>query len=108
MAKYLRDNPTAGNIAPFVAFVAVLALEQAAGPTPSFWSPVRFGATLAAILFISWPYIQWRPSAPLASVGIGVAVFLIWIAPDRLFHYRHFWLFENSITGAASSSIPPA
>jgi uncharacterized protein len=33
-------------------------------------------------------------------------VFLIWVAPDQLFGYRHFWLFDNAITGSASTSIP--
>ena len=43
-----------------------------------------------------------------ASIGIGIAVFLIWIAPDLLFGYRHFWLFENSLFGKAASSLDPA
>jgi CAAX prenyl protease-like protein len=38
---------------------------------------------------------------------VGVAVFFLWIAPDALIPgYRSHWLFENSITGKAASSIP--
>jgi hypothetical protein len=44
---------------------------------------------------------------PLASIAVGIAVFLIWVGPDILFGYRHHWLFENSITGSASSSLAP-
>ena len=46
-------------------------------------------------------------SRALASIALGVAVFLIWIGPDLLFGYRHFWLFENSLFGSAASSAPP-
>ncbi len=82
--------------------------EKALIPNSQLLYPIRFAAVLAVILLVSWPYlVHLRPSRPLASIGVGIAVFLIWIAPDRLFHYRHFWLFENSITGAVSSSIAP-
>lgn len=105
--KSWRRSATAGYIAPFVAYVGVMAAEHALLPGSQVLYPIRFVVTLAVILLVSRPYINWRPSAPLASIGVGIAVFLIWIAPDRLFHYRHFWLFENSITGTASSSIAP-
>jgi hypothetical protein len=39
---------------------------------------------------------------------VGLFVFVIWVAPDLLFHYRHHWLFENSITGHAARSLPPS
>jgi uncharacterized protein len=107
MRQVMAGNATAGYIAPFIAFVAIMAAEHALLPNSQVLYPIRFAVTLAAILFVSWPYIDWRPRAPLASILIGIAVFVIWVAPDRLFHYRHFWLFENSITGAASSSIAP-
>ena len=39
---------------------------------------------------------------------MGVAVFAIWIAPDRLFPgYRHFWLFENPLMGKLQTSLSP-
>jgi CAAX prenyl protease-like protein len=39
-------------------------------------------------------------------VAAGFAVFLLWVVPDQLWHYRHHWLFESAFTGAAVSSIP--
>ncbi len=96
---------TLGYVAPFVAFVAIMALEHLLLPNSQLLYPVRFAIVLAVILLFSRPYLNFRPSAPLSSIGIGVVVFAIWIAPDHLFHYRHFWLFENSITGAAASTI---
>lgn len=97
---------TAAYVAPFAVFVGVMAVEHVLLPHSQILYPIRFLIVLAVLLFVSRPYLQLRPTMPLGSVAIGVAVFLIWIAPDRLFGYRHFWLFDNSITGSASTSIP--
>jgi len=97
---------TAAYVAPFAAFIAVMAGENALLPHSQILYPIRLAIVLAVILLVSRPYLQLRPKNPLASIAIGVAVFLIWVAPDRLFGYRHFWLFDNAIVGSASTSIP--
>jgi len=102
-----RRRATAAYIAPFLAFVGIMAIERMI-PLPSQWLyPVRFLIVSALIGALSWPYLSFRPSAPLASIAIGVAVFVIWVAPDLLFGYRHTWLFDNAITGSAVSSLAP-
>jgi CAAX prenyl protease-like protein len=102
-----RQRATLAYVAPFAAFVAILAVEHMV-PLPAQWLyPVRFLIVSTLIGTLSWPYLSFQPSAPLASIGIGVAVFVIWVAPDVLFGYRHFWLFENAITGSAASSLDP-
>jgi len=56
-------------------------------------------AVLAVLLtfgLVSRPVLSFRAAFPLASIGIGIAVFLIWIGPDLLFGYRHYWLFDNA------------
>jgi len=99
------QRATAAYVVPFVAFVALLGAERTLHlPTPVFY-PVRFLAVAAILLTLSRPYISLRPSRPLASILLGIAVFLIWIAPDLLFGYRHHWLFENSLLGKAQASI---
>jgi CAAX prenyl protease-like protein len=99
-------SATAAYVAPFAAFVGVMALEHVLLPHSQILYPIRLAIVVAVILLVSRPYLQLRPKTPLASIAIGVAVFLIWIAPDQLFGYRHFWLFDNSLTGSASTSIP--
>ena len=99
-------SATLAYVAPFVAFIGVMAVEHYVAPNSQILYPIRFLIVLAAILLVSRPYIQLRPKAPLASIVVGIAVFLIWVAPDALFNYRHFWLFDNSIIGSASTSIP--
>ena len=63
----------------------------------------RFTVVLAVLSSVSRGVVSLRPSAPLASAAIGIAVFLIWIAPDVLLGpgYRHHWLFDNALVGAA-------
>ena len=97
---------TAAYVAPFLAFVGMMALETSFALPPVYFYPVRFAVVLAILVTISRPYINLRPAMPLLSMLIGVVVFVIWIAPDQLFGYRHHWLFENFITGKAASSLP--
>jgi|SRR4051794_12100817 CAAX prenyl protease-like protein len=102
-----RTHATVAYVAPFLAFVGMLAIEKVI-PLPAEWLYLaRFLLVASLIGIFSWQYLSFRPSFPLASIGIGVAVFVIWVAPDALFGYRHHWLFENSITGAAATSLPP-
>jgi CAAX prenyl protease-like protein len=98
---------TLGYVAPFAAFVVSMAIERFI-PLPGQWLyPVRFCIVLTLILAFSRPYLNFRPSHALASIALGLAVFVIWIGPDVVFGYRDSWLFNNSITGKAASSLPP-
>ena len=101
-------NPTLTYIAPFVAFLGIMALERAAGLPMAWLYPIRVVAVTAVLLAFSRAPLSMRPSRPLLSVALGAAVFVLWIGPDLLFGpgYRHFRLFENSINGSAASSIP--
>jgi CAAX prenyl protease-like protein len=106
MSADLHRRATAAYVAPFIAFVAMMAVEKSFSLPPVYFYPLRFAVVLALLVTISRPYVNLRPSVPLASIAIGIAVFAIWVAPDQLFGYRHHWLFENSVTGKAVSSLP--
>jgi CAAX prenyl protease-like protein len=103
-------SATYGYVAPFVVFIGVMAVEHVLLPNSQIFYPLRFLIVLAVILLVSRPYLQLRPTMPLASIAIGIAVFLIWIGPDQLFGYgyRHSWLFDNALTGFASTTISKA
>ena len=72
-------------------------------------TPLRV-VVLAAVCFACWPReISLRPQRPLASICIGIAVFLLWIAPDVLIPgYRNSPLFSNAIAGHLHSSLQAA
>jgi CAAX prenyl protease-like protein len=98
------SDPTLAFIAPFLIYAGMIALPL----SPGVLFSLRFGIVLVVLLFVSRPYVSLRPSRPFASTAVGLFVFVIWIAPDLLFHYRHHWLFENFITGHVASSVPPS
>lgn len=69
--------------------------------------PVRAALVLVVMLVCSRRVIPWVPSQALASIGLGVAVFFLWIGPDLLWpNMRNHWLFHNSLLGAAASTLP--
>jgi CAAX prenyl protease-like protein len=84
-----------------------MAIERALAIPAQIAYPVRFILSWAVFFIFSRRYVSLRPAYPLASIGIGILVFIIWVAPDLLFNYRHSLIFENSITGTAVSSISP-
>jgi CAAX prenyl protease-like protein len=107
LKKPSAQGATLGYIAPFLAFVGILSVERVIPLAPQWLYLIRSLVVLAVIMAFSRPYLSFRPSYPLASLIIGLVVFGIWIAPDVLFGYRHFWLFENPLTGSATSTLPP-
>jgi CAAX prenyl protease-like protein len=92
--------------APFAVFVGMMGLEQLVPPSQNVYYPLRFLVVLVVLLLFSRSVITFKSFHAYQSVAIGIAVFLIWIAPDALFGYRNHWLFHNSLTGSAASSLP--
>lgn len=92
-------------IGPMAAFLALLWLGPKLGLGP--WEfPVRVLLLSAVLWFCSRRVIQLRPARWLASSAVGIAVFLIWIAPDVLIpNWRAHWLFQNSLMGSVATSI---
>jgi len=76
-------------------------------PLPDLADQILRVTVMAAVLwFIARPVIDLRVRHLWATLGIGAAVFAVWIAPDVLVKgYRHFWLFENAVMGKASTSF---
>ena len=63
---------------------------------------------LIAVLWVfSRDVIDLRVTQWVATIGVGVLVFAVWVGPDLLIPgYRQHWLFQNAITGSLKSSIP--
>jgi len=99
-------NPSVPYIAPMAVFLIFLAVGNRLGL--GLWEfPLRAAVLAAVLWFVSRGVIDLRMPHWLASIGVGVVVFAIWIGPDALWPgYRSHWLFQNSITGQVSSSIP--
>lgn len=95
-------------IAPFAAWLGLIAASQYLGLDPRAAYPARVLAAALLLLAFSRRLIPWRLKRPGTSVLAGAAVFAIWILPEWLWPaYRQSWPFNNPLTGAALSSLPP-
>jgi CAAX prenyl protease-like protein len=97
--------PELGYILPFAVFIVFLSVNK-------LWAvpqPVRFLAILGLLVGVSRGLLPARPSRWLASVGLGLVVFLIWIGPDLLIPgYRNSILFSNALVGHPEGATVPA
>lgn len=105
----LHRHPAAPWVAPFLYFLLCLAVLPKLGLPPivelAFW----LVSGLACVWVFSRRLLKFEAVAPWSSVGLGIAVFAVWIAPDTLWPgWRTHWLFSNSIMGQASASLPPS
>lgn len=98
---------TVAYVLPFAVFLGFLALQKYFPLPGSIEFTVR-DLLLAAVLYsFSRHVIQLRPTRPLETVILGIAVFVIWVGPDLLFPtYRQHWLFQNSFLGQITVTIP--
>ena len=102
------NHPAAAYVGPFVVFIAFLAGGKYL-PIPAGAEQIlRFLVIAAAIWFFSRHLVSFKLKAPITSIGLGIAVFLLWIGPDTLIPgYRNHWLFQNSMMGTLQVSMPP-
>ena len=96
-------------VAPFVIFLALIGLSHL-WPLPALADEIlRLAVMLAVLFFVARPVMSFHVGNWGASVLVGVAIFVLWIAPDLLFpQYRSFFLFDNSVVGTARSSLTEA
>ena len=97
------ENPTAAYLAPFLAILASGMISRAASGSFEWLYPLRL-AVAAIVLWMfrrKYKELNWRFGWP--AVGIGVAVFLIWIGLDRFRDVP-----PVGTPGALSSSAGPA
>jgi CAAX protease family protein len=99
--------PSLPYVLPFAVFVLFLALQQYSPLSVTIDYPLRI-LILAAVLWIfSRNVIDLRCSQTIGTVLLGIAIFVIWVAPDILFPaYRQHWLFQNSVLGKISDKVP--
>lgn len=95
-------------VLPFATFIVLLAVSPYLDFLGAWESPIRVAILTLVLYAFSRHVIDLRVRHTALTIGMGVAVFALWIAPDVLFpHYREHWLFQNSITGTLSSSFAP-
>ena len=99
----LKPPPAVAYIAPFAVFTTLRWLPF----RPEWLAPLRLVAVVATLAVFSRRVIPRRAVFPIGSIALGAVVLAIWIGPDLLWHgYRDSWLFHNSLTGTARSTLP--
>ncbi len=105
----MSKDRTYRYIAPFLVFIAFLALDRFIPLPATVAYPVRFAVVGLMLLLYSRPVIDLRATNVLGSIVVGIAAFVIWVGPDVLWPaYREHWLFQNAIMGSAKSTADPA
>jgi len=103
------DSRTLPWVAPFAVFALWLLLGK---QIPLAWPAKEIlldTIVVASIIGFSWRVLPRAAPHWLASIALGVAVFVLWIAPDTLIPgWRNHWIFQNSVTGEVKTTIPPA
>ncbi|MBL8176906.1 MAG: CAAX prenyl protease-related protein [Bryobacterales bacterium] len=95
-------NPSIPYVLPFVVFLVFLSLDGKLGLRPEQEYPLRVFLLATVLWVFSRKVIDLRVRNWGGTMGIGVLVFVLWIAPDQLIPgYRTHWLFQNSLLGAA-------
>jgi len=109
LVRDLLRHPALPYVGPFALFIALLGVMPRLAMEPRVSLTLWLVLTGAAIVFCSRQVLEFRPSRPLFSILLGVAVFGLWIAPDLLIPgWRSHWLFQNSLTGTLKTSLPDA
>jgi hypothetical protein len=94
-------------VAPFGALIALLAIHSYLPLSPLAEQTAWILVMTAVLALVARPVLNFRVRNWGGSVLVGIAVFVIWIAPDRIFPGYHLhWLFTNPVTGSVVSSLP--
>lgn len=102
----MLNNPSVAYVAPFVIFLALLSIQKYLSFLGDWEYAVRVVIVAASIWHFSRRVLDFRIRYFASSLAIGIAVFVLWIAPDTLFPgWRGHWLFTNSIVGEVRVSL---
>jgi CAAX prenyl protease-like protein len=95
-------------VGPFVVFLMWLAVDKYL-PIANPWKEiVRDAVLVAAIVGFSRRILPRTAPHWIASIALGIGVFVLWIAPDVLIPtWRSNSIFQNAVIGKLTTSIPP-
>ena len=94
-------------VLPFGAVIGLLAIHPFLNWAPLTEQVIWILVMTVILVTVSRPVLDFRIRRWGGSLLLGVAVFLIWIAPDAFFPgYHSHWWFTNRITGSVTATLP--
>jgi CAAX prenyl protease-like protein len=94
-------------VVPFAAVIALLAAHPIVPLSPLAEQAVWIVVMTATLAAVARPALDFRIRNWGGSLLMGVAVFAIWVGPDRMFPgYHGYWLFTNRFTGVVAAGLP--
>ncbi len=101
----LWRQPASAYVAPFVLLLFFLAIQDFLAGLGVWEAPLRFLVLGLVTLLVSRQVLDLRVSRPAPTVLLGLAVFVVWIAPDLLWPgFRAHWLFQNGVIGTGGNA----
>lgn len=87
-------------MAPFALYMVILSAGSVLPLSPAWNHVLRLLLIVPVLLLCARKLVPWKVTRPVASLAVGIAVFLAWVGPDALFPgYRSHWLFSNTLLG---------
>src|SRR5262245_6885423 len=100
-------HPAVPYVAPFAVFMAFIALAHWLPGSLRFLYPLPVVVVGGVVVVCCRQLTYFAVARWAGSILMGIAVFVLWIAPDVLWPaYRGHWLFDNFLVGSAQSSVP--
>lgn len=105
IAEQVGLRKTLAYVLPFGIFMVLLGLQSVV-PIPQW---LKFVAPLIAAAIVSREALSSKFVSPLLSIGLGIAVCVLWVGPEIVFPgYHSGWLFSNSVLGHPASTATAA
>jgi CAAX prenyl protease-like protein len=103
-----KENSTLAWVGPFAVFMLWLGIDKYV-PLANPWKEVvRDAILVASILGFSARVLPRSAPKWMASIALGLVVFVMWIVPDLVVPtWRSHAIFQNDILGKLKTSIPP-
>lgn len=79
----LRGNPLLARVAPFVLFAGLTMFQGRLGPASAYWVYLFKTLLGVGLVWLIYPVIaEMRYKISGAAIGVGIAVFIVWVGLD--------------------------
>ncbi len=100
-------SPSLGYVLPFALFLVLLGVMPLLPVGPRADQAIRLVLVGGALVLFSRSVLDFGVRRWVGSIGVGVGVFVLWIAPDVLVpSWRQLPIFQHELMGATGGGFP--